>query len=347
MMVETLPRWIESEEELEEVQTRPRRELIEFVKTLDGPLLLLGVGGKMGPSLAILARRALLAAGKSMEIIAVSRFSEASLRERLEGQGIQTISCDLMERREVERLPEAGNVVYLVGLKFGTSQNPASTWAVNTLVPALIAERYARSRIVALSSGSLYPLVTINEGGSRETSELNPLGEYANACIARERIFEYFSQKNSTPVALLRLFYAVELRYGVLVDIALKVYREQPIDLAMGYFNYIWQADANEMILRALSLPRVPPEVVNLTHPESQSVRLTALRFGEMMNRTVRFVGTESSTALLAHCGKMSELLGDPSTSLDQVMEWIVRWLQIGGRSIGKPTHFEVRDGKY
>ena len=341
------PEYIESEEELEEVLTRPRQELIEFIPTLRSPLVLLGVGGKMGPSLAILARRAALAAGHALDIVAVSRFSHEDIRRRLERHDIHTIACDLMEDQPPGRLPDAENVIYLVGLKFGTTQNPAMTWALNTLVPAHVARRYAGSRIVALSSGSLYPLVPVSLGGAIESSPLTPLGEYPNACVARERIFEYFSSKNGTPMALIRLFYAVELRYGVLVDIAQKVRTGEPVDLTMGYLNWIWQADANEMIIRSLSLVGIPAVPFNLTHPDFISVREIALRFAERMGQSLHLVGQEAASALLGNASPICSLLGSPGTPLDRVLQWISHWLQGGGKLLGKPTHFEVRDGKY
>jgi nucleoside-diphosphate-sugar epimerase len=342
-----LPETIETEEALAEVLTRPQPALIESIGSIRGPLLLLGAGGKMGPSLAVLARRAARQAGHSLDIVAVSRFSDEAGRRYLEEREIRTIGCDLMDADSMRGLPEAETIIYLVGLKFGTAQNPAATWAVNTLVPANVCARYPHSRIVALSSGSIYPLTLVSKGGALETEPLTPLGEYANACVARERIFEYFSRLNGTPVALLRLFYAVELRYGVLVDLAQKVFSGAPVDLSMGYLNWIWQGDANELILRSLVLTCSPPEAFNLSGPQVCPVRDLALKFGELMGKRVDFVGFESETALLGNSARLAARLGESDTPSERVMRWVAHWIQRGGRLLGKPTHFEVRDGRY
>lgn len=341
------PELIHTDAELEEVLTRPRSVLMGFIHSVSSPLVILGAGGKMGPTLAVLAKRAAQLAGHQLEVIAVSRFSDEAARHSVERQGVKTLSLDLLERAQAGRLPDSGNIVYLVGLKFGTKQNPGGTWAVNTLVPAHVAERYAESRIVALSTGNVYPLVPVESGGARENHALTPLGEYANAAVARERIFEYFARKQGTRVALLRLSYALDLRYGVLVDIARKVDAGEPIDVTSGYFNGIWQADANEMILRSLVLANNPPTAFNLTSPTIFSVREVAARFSELLERPAKFVGTESTTAFLSNTEKMCSELGSPPTSFETVMRWTAHWVQNGGRSLNKPTHFEVRDGAY
>jgi len=342
-----LPEPIETEEALDEILTRPRAALIEFIQSIHSPLLLLGAGGKMGPTLAVLAERAAQLAGHPLEIVAASRFSNGSTREWLEQRGIHTLSCDLLDLQSWQHLPDADNIIYLLGQKFGTSQNPALTWAINTLPPAYACERYPASRMAVLSSGSIYSLTPVSKGGAGETEPLFPLGEYANACIARERIFEHFSQQLSTRIVLLRLFYAVELRYGVLVDLAQKVYSGEPVDLTMGYFNWIWQGDANEMILRSLVLAEAPPAPYNLTGKQTQSVRAIALKFGEMFGRRPQFINSEAATALLGNAARIFEHLGEPPTSQETVMRWIAHWIQQGGRLLGKPTHFEVRDGRY
>jgi len=338
---------IESESELVEVLTRPSPELVEFVRTLSGRLLLLGAGGKMGPTLAVLARRAADAAGRQLSVVAVSRFSETNTRQWLEARGVETRSGDLMDGSAGRQLPEAENVLYLVGVKFGTTQNPAATWALNTLVPARVCERYPESRLVALSSGNVYPLSDVNRSGSTETDALTPLGEYANAAVGRERIFEFCSRRQGTPVALLRLCYAIDLRYGVLADLARRVQSGDPIPLANGYFNCIWQGDANEMVLRALSLAGSPPTVWNLGRPERFSVRETASRLGELMSRSPQFTGEEATTALLADSSRICTALGCPRTPMETLLRWTARWVKQGGRDLGKPTHFEVRDGNY
>lgn len=343
----TLPEVIDSEEALDDVLTRPRAELISFIKTVSSPLLVLGAGGKMGPTLAVLARRAAEAAGHKLQVIAVSRFSDAAARRWLEDRGIKTANCDLLDAGAMRELPDAKDIVYLVGLKFGTAQNPAATWALNAVVPARVCEQYPQSRIVALSTGNVYPLALVKNGGTTESDGLTPLGEYANAAVARERIFEFFSQRFGTRISLLRLFYAAELRYGVLRDIAEKVWSGEPIDLTNGWFNCIWQGDANEMILRSLALVASPPTAFNLSSREIISVRNTAQWFGELLNRPVRFAGTESDTALVANTSRLRSLLGEPPTSLEAMLRWTAHWVKSGGRSLGKPTHFEVRDGRY
>lgn len=338
---------IHTESELEDVLTRPTAPLIEFIRTVSSPLLVLGAGGKMGPTLAVQARRAADAAGHKLEVVAVSRFSDAVSRRWLEERGVKVFGCDLLDGQAVTRLPDAENLIYLVGLKFGTSQNPAATWAMNTLVPARVCERFPRSRIVALSTGNVYPLSEVSRGGSVETDALTPLGEYANAAVARERIFEFHSQCNGTALTLLRLFYAVELRYGVLVDVARKVHAGEAIPLANGTFNCIWQGDANEMILRALALVSSPPSTWNLCRSEIFSVRQIATRFGELLGRQPEFTGSESGTALTANATRLCARLGAPRTPIDVMLRWTAHWVKQGGRDLGRPTHFEVRDGNY
>jgi nucleoside-diphosphate-sugar epimerase len=341
-----VPDSIRNESELDDLLTRPRPELVNFIRSVTSPLLILGAGGKMGPTLAVLAQRAAALAGHRLEVVAVSRFSDESSRRWLESRGVSTISADLLAREAAQKLPEAGDVVYLVGLKFGTRQNPALTWAANTLVPANIADRYASSRLVALSTGNVYPLVSVESGGAREEHPLTPLGEYSNAAVARERIFEYFARKHGTRTALLRLSYAVELRYGVIADIARKVHAGEPIDATSGYFNCIWQGDANEMILRALALTANPPAVFNLSGP-SVSIRDLAAKFSELFGRPAEVVGTEAGTALLSNSERACEKLGPPPTAMDDIIRWTAHWVSNGGRSLNKPTHFEVRDGTY
>jgi nucleoside-diphosphate-sugar epimerase len=338
---------IETEEQLDDVLTRPSARLIEFIKSVSSPLLLLGAGGKMGPTLAALARRAAEEAKHPLEVVAVSRFSDPQAREWIEKRGVRAISCDLFNARDIEKLPDATSVIYLVGLKFGTAKNPSATWAANTIIPTRVAERFPKSRIVALSTGNVYPLSEVKRGGSVERDALTPVGEYANAAVARERIFEFHSRNQAIPIALLRLFYAVELRYGVLVDIAQKVCANEPIDLTNGYFNSIWQGDANDMVLRALSLCATPPSPWNLCRPEAFSVRDIATRLGQLLDRIPKFTGSESSTALLGNSSPLCAQLGSPAVSADQMLPWIAGWVKRGGRNLNRPTHFEVRDGRY
>jgi nucleoside-diphosphate-sugar epimerase len=265
----------------------------------------------------------------------------------LEDRGVKTVSCDLLDERAVARLPEAPSVIYLVGLKFGTAQNPAATWAMNTIVPARVAGHFSSARIVALSTGNVYPMSPTSGGGSIETDPLTPLGEYANAAVGRERIFEFYARENATRLALLRLFYAVELRYGVLVDLARMIQQGQPIPLANGHFNCIWQGDANEMIIRSLALAATPPAVFNLCQPEMFSVREIATRLGQLMNRTPQFTGMEAPDALIANATAICAAVGTPATSIDTILPWVADWVTSGRRNLGRPTHFEVRDGRY
>ena len=338
---------VQTVEQLEELLSEPGEAVVESMRRLSGDIILLGAAGKIGPSLARMARRASDLAGGSRRIMAVSRFSDPNEETRLQQHGIETIRCDLLDADAVARLPDAPNVVYLVGLKFGTAQNPAPTWATNTLAAARVCERYPRSRIVALSTGNVYPMSEISRGGSVETDPLTPLGEYANAAVGRERIFEFYSQRHATPVALLRLFYATELRYGVLADIARKILAGEPVTLANGCFNCIWQGDANEMILRALSLAASPANAWNLCRPEIFSVREIATQLGALLGRRPHFTGTESATALLGNASRLCSVLGTPSTPVEKMLGWTAHWVKLGGRDLGKPTHFEVRDGNY
>ena len=338
---------IQSEEQLDSVLTQPRPILIDFIRSVSSPLVILGAGGKMGATVAVQARRAADAAGSKLEIIAVSRFSDGAARRRIEEQGVKTHCADLLEPDSVRDLPDSADVIYLVGLKFGTTENPSLTWAVNTLAPANAAGRYRSARIVALSTGNVYPNVRVDSGGVKESHALTPLGEYPNAAVARERVFEYCSRKNGTPVAMIRLNYSVELRYGVLVDIARKVWAGEPINLANGSFNWIWQGDACEMILRALSLASNPPSAFNLCCPTVINVREAASKFAELFGRRARFAGSESGTALLSDPAKLCAELGAPATPLDSVIRWTAHWVKSGGRYLNKPTHFEVCDGRY
>jgi nucleoside-diphosphate-sugar epimerase len=336
-----------AETELDERLTRPSARLIETVKTFASPLLVLGAGGKMGPTLAVLARRAAEAAGNPIEIVAVSRFSDPRARSWLEEHGVRTITADLLDRSAVARLPDAFNVVYLVGRKFGTHGNPALSWALNTLVPANVAERYTEARVVALSTGNVYPFVPVISEGATEETPLTPLGEYANAAVARERVFEHYSRTTGTRVALIRLNYAVELRYGVLADIARKIWAGDPVDVTNGWFNCVWQGDANDLVLRALPLACAPCDAWNLTGPGKLRVRDLAGRLSELLGRPARLAGSESDSALLSNSTKLCRQLGEPATPIESILQWTAHWVRNGGRSLEKPTHFEVRDGKY
>jgi nucleoside-diphosphate-sugar epimerase len=340
------PALIQSEEILDDLLSEPTPAVIQTLGRLPGDILLLGVAGKMGPSLARMARRASDAAGVRRRVIGVSRFSsgdEAGLR----AFGIETIRCDLLNDDEVVSLPDAANVIFMTGRKFGSTGGEALTWAMNSYLPALVCRKYRHSRIVAFSTGNVYGLTPVWGGGSREDDTLNPVGEYAMSCLGRERIFEHFSRSFGTRMALIRLNYACDLRYGVLVDLARQIAAGQPIDLSMGYLNTIWQGDANAMTLRAFDHVATPPWVVNVTGPELLSVRAACEQLSRLMNKPVRFTGTESDTALLSDARRGVELLGPLRVGADRLLEWVADWVMHGGRSLDKPTHFESRDGRF
>ena len=344
--MDSLPEQIRTEAELNEVMTRPTPALIDFIPSLNGPLLILGAGGKMGPTLAVLAQRAVAAAGRGPEIVAVSRFSSAEVRAWLEDHGVRTIAADLMEPGSLACLPDTDALIYMVGSKFGTTDYPERTWAINALLPTRVVKRYPRTRMAALSTGNVYPMAPVTGPGSKESDPLTPKGEYANSCVGRERLLGFCARRSGTPVVLIRLSYALDLRYGVLVDIARKIDAGRSVDVTMGYANGIWQGDANEMILRSLALARCPAYPLNLTGPRF-SVREVAMRFGQWMERPVTLVGQEAKTAYLSDTSRLHQTLGRPSTPLDVVMRWTACWIAGGGRLLDKPTHFETRNGHY
>jgi nucleoside-diphosphate-sugar epimerase len=337
---------IETEQQLDDFLSEPMPEVVNALARLAGDILLLGVGGKMGLSLARMARRASDVAGTSRRVIGVSRFSSGG-EDAFAAYGIETIRCDLLDWNAIDRLPEAPNVIVLAGTKFGTSGDTPTTWATNCYLPGNVAYKCRSSRIVAFSTGNVYGLTPAAGGGSSEDSEPRPVGEYAMSCLGRERIFEYFSRSAGTPVVIFRLNYACDLRYGVLVDLATRVWSGEPIDLAMGQFNTIWQGDANAMALRALERASTPPWVVNVTGPEALSVRAVCEEFGLLMGRAVRFVGRESDTALLADARRGLGVFGPPRVSAGELIEGVARWVARGGRTLGKPTKFESRDGRF
>ncbi|HEX6805835.1 MAG TPA: NAD(P)-dependent oxidoreductase [Terriglobales bacterium] len=338
---------IETTPELEDRLSTPSRADVEAVAVLEGDILILGAAGKMGPSMAKLAHRAAQQAGVRKRVIAVARFSSPAVRIDLEKAGVETILCDLLEPGSLADLPDAANVVFMAARKFGTSGAEHLTWAMNTFLPGLVAERFRNSRIVAFSTGNVYGLEPALSGGATETTPVAPVGEYAQSALGRERMFEYGSAKWGTPVTILRLNYAVELRYGVLVDIALAVYQRRPVDLRMGHVNVIWQRDANSVCLRALKVCQSPPLVLNLTGPETLSVRWIAQEFGRRFQLDPVFDGEESGRALLSDASKADSIFGPPNVSPLQMMDWIAHWISSGGPLLNKPTHFTVRDGKF
>jgi nucleoside-diphosphate-sugar epimerase len=342
-----VPNSVNSTEDLERRLSEPSEADREFMRGVQGDVMILGAGGKMGPSLAKLARRAADSAGVKKRIIAVSRFGSDSVKQELEAEGITVIARDLLKPEDVKELPECENVLFLAGRKFGSSDRPDLTWAMNAVAPALAAYHYRHSRIVVFSTGNVYGLSDVASGGSRESDTIAPLGEYAQSCLARERIFEYHSIEYGTKCLILRLNYAVDLRYGVLVDVARRVNSGQPVDLTVPAFNAIWQRDANSYALRALDLCESPPRTLNVTGAETIRVRDAAKFFGAQFGRTCQFQGNEGTSALLSDASRCHELLGAPSVSLSTLQTWVADWITAGGQNLNKATHFEVVDGKY
>jgi dTDP-4-dehydrorhamnose reductase len=333
--------------QLEEFLSAPSEAVIHALGRLDGDIVVLGVGGKMGPTLAAMAKRASVAAGNKRRVIGVARFSSPNLEHHLQGWGIETLRCDLLDRKALAHLPDAANVVYMAAMKFGSTGNESLTWAMNSFLPGLVGERYANSRIVAFSTGNVYGLSPVSNSGSREEDPLNPVGEYAMSCLGRERILEHFSRAQHTKMSLLRLNYASELRYGVLLDIAQRVHAGHPVPLSMGYLNALWQGDANAMALQALTCVSEPPNVINLAGPELLSVRRVAEEFGDRLSKPVRFEGEESEDALLSNGEKAYRLFGRPRVAASQLIVWIADWVSRGGETLAKPTHFENRAGRF
>jgi len=342
----TLPPSVEDEPQLEELLARPSAADVDFARSLGGDVIVLGAGGKMGPSLARRVRRALDAAGAKPRVIAVARFSEPGLAQALERDGIETIACDLLDPDQVAALPRVPNVLFLAGRKFGSTDRPDLTWAQNVVVPSLVAPHFRDGRIVVFSSGNVYPPVPPGALGATERDPVGPVGEYAQTCVGRERVFEHAARERSTRCLLFRLFYSVDLRYGTLVDLARTVFAREPVDLRAAHVNAIWQGDASSYAFRALSLCASPALPLVVTGPEAVSVRDVAERLATRFGRPVRFVG-EPGPALLGDPSRCVSLLGRPEVGLDRLIEWVAHWVEHGGRSLGKPTHFEATDGRF
>ena len=338
---------IQTEAQLESYLSEPTAEVIAAVAALEGDILILGVGGKMGPTLAKQAKRAIDRAGIAKKVIGVSRFSTPGVQEGLHEAGIETITADLLSEDSLRNLPDTQNVILMAGRKFGATGNESLTWAMNGYMPGRVAEKFRTSRLVVFSTGNVYPLTPVYHGGATENSTVAPVGEYAQSCLSRERICSYFSSQFGTPMAILRLNYAIDLRYGILLDIAEKVYAEHAIFLQMGNVNVIWQGDANAVALRAFAHCQSPPLVLNVTGSETVSIRYLASCFGAIFNKSPRFEGEEAATALLSNASRCHQLFGYPRISLGQMIEWVAEWVRIGGTTLRKPTHFEVRDGKF
>lgn len=334
-------------DQLEDLLSEPTEGVVDTVRRLDGDVIVLGVGGKMGPSLARMLRRAADEAGVSKRVIGVSRFSSPELPRQLQSWGVETIACDLLDPNALDRLPDVPNVVYMAGMKFGTTGQQARTWAMNAVLPADVCRKYRGARIVAFSTGNVYAMAPVSGGGATEDEEPRAVGEYAQSCLGRERVFEHFSRTDGTPVAIIRLNYAVEMRYGVLVDLATRVHAGETIDLSTGHFNCVWQADANAMSIRAFDHASSPPFVLNVTGAETLGVRDVCEQLGRFLGREPVFGGNESATAYLSNPAVARRLFGPPRVPLQQILEWTADWVKRGGHSLGKPTHFETRDGRF
>lgn len=343
----TYPERIADVAALEDLLSMPTPAAVKMLSDIEGDLMFLGIGGKIGPTLARMAKRACETAGIKKRLYGVSLFESEQQRKQIEDIGIETIHGDLLDSSFIKSLPKAGNVFFLAGMKFGSEENISLTWAVNSYMPAMVTENFKASRIVAFSTGCVYPLVPVASGGSLESDPPVPVGEYAQSCLGRERMFEYGSKKHHTKVCLIRLNYSVELRYGVLVDIAIKVKNKEPIDLSMGYFNVIWQGDVNDMVLRSLERCESPAKILNITGEEILSVHDVALEFGKIFRVTPEFFNKEAETALLNNAAQAFQLYGRPKVSTPQIIKWIADWIGEGRETLGKPTHYEVRDGKY
>ncbi len=340
----TTPHCPRSDSELDDLLSAPGDATMAALARVPGDVVVLGAGGKMGPTLARMARRA---AAPDRRVVAVSRFGAAGTVAMLRAAGVETIKCDLLDRAAVAALPDAPNVVFMAGQKFGTTDAPSRTWMMNVVVPATCAERYADSRIVAFSTGNVYPLVPVSSGGARESDPTGPVGEYAASCLGRERVFEDFARVRGTRVALVRLNYAIDLRYGVLVDIATRVLAGRPVQLAMGYVNVIWQRDAIRAALEVLPHAACPPLVMNVTGSAPVSVREVAVAIGRRLDREPAFEGHEADSALLSDTSRMQSLIGAPGMQLETMLDWVAEWVRAGRPLLGKATHFETRDGVY
>jgi nucleoside-diphosphate-sugar epimerase len=342
-----LPATIPDERTLEQWLSEPTPAATQAMARVAGDVIVLGAGGKMGLSLTTMLRRASDRAGVSRRIVAVSRFGDRDARRSFDERGIETLAGDLLDERFIAQLPPCENVIFMTGMKFGSQQNAPLTWAMNVYLPALVCRHFAGSRLLAFSTGNVYPLVAPETGGSVETDPLGPVGEYAMTAVGRERMFQYFSQRERLPVVIVRLNYAVEMRYGVLADLARQVFAGETVDLSMGYANVIWQGDANAMSLCALADAAVPPTIVNVAGPEIFRTRQVCEALAERLGMPVRFANEPAPTALLNNASYAFQRYGRPRVTLDKLIDWTAQWVAAGGASLNKPTHFQARDGRF
>ena len=333
--------------QLEDKLAEPSEALTEDVAKLDGDIMILGVGGKVGPGLARLARNAIKQAGVDKRVIGVARFSDEGLANELQDAGIETIAADLTDEHELQGLPEVENIIYMIGYKFGTTGNEHFAWAMNSYLPGRVAEKFKDSRIVAFSTLLVYPLTPVKLGGATEEQPTGPIGEYAQSCVGRERVFEHFSRRYDIPVVLFRLGYAIETRYGILLEIAESVKNREPIDLRMGHASVIWQGDASEIALRSLTICESPPKVLNVAGPETVSVRWVAEEFGELLGVEPAFAHEELDTSYVINASESHKLFGYPKVTLGRMIEWVAQWVEAEGTSLGKPTRFQEREGEF
>ncbi len=337
----------QTEDQLEELLSRPSSATVEMMRRLKGDILVLGAGGKMGPTLCMVAVRACQEAGVTKTVTAVSRYSDPEARQRLESHGVRTISCDLADADAVAELPDALNVIYMAGRKFGEVGSEAQTWIMNVVVPANVAKKYASSRVVCFSTGCVYALLPPEHSGSTELDPPAPVGEYASSCMGRERVFEHYSTTHGTKVLLYRLNYAIDLRYGVLNDIATRIVAGEPVDTNVPYVNVLWQGDANNRALLCLEHAASPPRALNVTGSEKLSVEWLARELARRMGRAVTFTGDAGQKAYLSDARESMALFGQPEVSIETMLDWTADWVLRGGKMLNKPTHFQVSDGQF
>jgi len=341
--MQPLPDVIDTADQLQEVLSRPSDALVEFIRTLDGDVMILGAGGKIGPTIARMVHSATQAAGAKKRLIAVARRPVPALA----AEGIETLTCNLLNSAAVRKLPRVENIIYMVGRKFGSTGNEPLTWAINVIVPHHVARTFTASRIVAFSTGCVYPIMDVKTGGATEETPADPVGEYAMSCLGRERMFDHFSRTRGLRVVHLRLNYAAELRYGVLVDVATSVFNGRAVDLTTGFANVIWQGDACDKAIRALALADSPPTVLNVTGPEIISIRDVARHFARLFGKDAIFTGRQNGRGYLSNAARADALFGGPTVTLDRLIKWTAHWITAGGENLGKPTHFETQNGKY